>query len=136
MRTADTSVLVAAFASWHEHHAIAEQELDDVTDLIGHCALETYSVLTRLPAPHRAPPAVVERFIRTRFSAGFLVLDGAKISARLAELPLLGVSGGATYDAMIGATAQHFGVTLISLDRRASRTYEACGAQVKLLAAY
>ena len=135
MKTADTSVLVAAFASWHEQHELAQLEMRNVTDVIGHCALETYSVLTRLPAPHRAPPAIVARFISTRFSSGFLVLDPKDFRAILADLPRLGISGGATYDAVIGATANRFGATLLSLDRRAAQTYEACGASVELLPA-
>jgi hypothetical protein len=44
----DTSVVVAGFASWHESHHRARRTLDGGVSLIGHCALETYSVLTRL----------------------------------------------------------------------------------------
>jgi predicted nucleic acid-binding protein len=69
MKTADTSVVVAAFASWHEHHAAARRALDGGLRLIEHCALETYSVLTRLPPPHRSAGNVVREFSRARFSA-------------------------------------------------------------------
>jgi hypothetical protein len=51
LKAADTSVVVAAFASWHEHHLRARKALDGGLQMIDHCALETYSVLTRLPAP-------------------------------------------------------------------------------------
>jgi predicted nucleic acid-binding protein len=53
--TADTSVFVAAFASWHEKHALALAAVQAVDVVIAHCLVETYSVLTRLPTPHRKP---------------------------------------------------------------------------------
>jgi hypothetical protein len=49
VKAADSSVVVAAFASWHEHHRQARKALDGGIHMIDHCALETYSVLTRLP---------------------------------------------------------------------------------------
>ena len=56
VKAVDTSVVVAAFASWHEHHLKRRTSLlDQDVRLIEHCSLETYSVLTRLPAPHRCP---------------------------------------------------------------------------------
>src|SRR3989441_13166825 len=61
-RSADSSVVVAAFASWHETHDSARRVLDGALRLVAHCALETYSVLTRLPPPHRAPGDVVRDF--------------------------------------------------------------------------
>ena len=45
MKAADTSLVVAAFASWHEHHERARRLLDGGLRLIEHCALETASVL-------------------------------------------------------------------------------------------
>ena len=47
MKAADTSVVIAAFASWHEKHEAARRALDEGLRLIEHCSLETYSVLTR-----------------------------------------------------------------------------------------
>ncbi len=54
MIVADTSVLVAAPASWQESHAVARAALPGAR-LVGHCAVETYSVLTRLPPPSWSP---------------------------------------------------------------------------------
>jgi predicted nucleic acid-binding protein len=39
MKAVDTSVIVAAFASWHESHALARRVLDQQPALIAHCAL-------------------------------------------------------------------------------------------------
>jgi hypothetical protein len=41
MIAVDTSVAVAAFASWHERHEQARQALDDDVRLVAHCAIET-----------------------------------------------------------------------------------------------
>jgi hypothetical protein len=45
VKAADTSVAVAAFASWHEFHDRARKAPDSGVRLIDHCSLETYSVL-------------------------------------------------------------------------------------------
>jgi len=74
VRAADTSASVAAFASWHENHAAARDALDGGLRLIEHCALETYSVLTRLPPPHRSPGPLVRDFLAVRFSDAFRAL--------------------------------------------------------------
>jgi predicted nucleic acid-binding protein len=131
---ADTSVAVAAFASWHEANARARAALSDGASLIAHCALETYSVLTRLPPPHRAPGQLVQQFLETQFSSPYLVLrarEQRRLTARLVEL---GIEGGAVYDALIGLTAASADATLISCDVRASRVYERCGVRVRLVA--
>ncbi len=133
MTVVDTSVVVAAFASWHESHEIAARALRPGTRLIAQCAVETYSVLTRLPPPHRAPADIVSKFLSERFPEEFLMLDSARLKALLKSLPSLDITGGAAYDAVIGATAAHVGATLLSFDRRAAGTYERTGCDLKLL---
>lgn len=135
MIAADTSVVVAAFASWHEEHEAAEGALARGARLVAHSAIEVYSVLTRLPPPHRAPAALVWRFLEARFPEPYLALDPAGHRALVRRFVELGITGGATYDALIAATAAHAGATLVSCDRRASVTYQRCGVRVKLLSA-
>jgi predicted nucleic acid-binding protein len=130
---ADTSVAVAAFASWHESHAAARAALRPGAVLVAHCALETYSVLTRLPVPHRAPRGMVHEFISEQFPEPQLVLEAAEQRALTARLVQLGIDGGAVYDALVAFTAAAAGATLISCDRRAAPTYERCGAAVRLV---
>ena len=48
MKATDTSLVVAAFASWHEKHEAARRALDGGLRLAEHCALETYSVPTNV----------------------------------------------------------------------------------------
>lgn len=53
----DTSVAIAVFASWHEAHSVAVEAIGPSPRLPAHAAIETFSVLTRLPAP---PPSLDE----------------------------------------------------------------------------
>lgn len=87
MKVADTSLVVAAFASWHEKHAPARSALDEGLGLVDHCALETYSVLTRLPPPHRAAAGLVRDFLSARFSRPLLRLSPAAFQAFVLGLP-------------------------------------------------
>jgi predicted nucleic acid-binding protein len=126
-------VVVAAFASWHEHHDLARTTLDEGARLIEHCALETYSVLTRLPPPHRSPGELVRDFLRLRFSEAYLRLDARAYRQFVLGLPEQGITGGAAYDAIVAATAVAHSAQLMSCDRRAAPTYERFGARVVLL---
>ena len=135
MIAADTSVVVPALAGWHEDHEVAYAFLDETPDvvLLGHVAVETYSVLTRLRPPRRARPEQVVQALRLTFPG-----SGPALSAR-AYLDLLegaaagGVQGGAVYDALVAATAREAGLELVSLDRRAAATYATAAARYRLL---
>lgn len=133
MTAADTSLVVAAFASWHERHETARRALDGGLRLIEHCALETYSVLTRLPAPHRAPGEVVREFLKARFPQPFLRLSAGAYRDFLSALPDRAVSGGAAYDALVAATAADHDAELVSCDRRAAVIYERYSVRTRLL---
>jgi predicted nucleic acid-binding protein len=133
MKAADTSIIVAAFASWHERHESARAALAAGVRLVDHCALETYSVLTRLPAPHRAPAQLVRQFLRERFTGSLLRLPAAAYRSFVLSLPEHDVAGGAAYDALIAATAAHVGAQLISCDRKAASIYERYGVACQLI---
>jgi predicted nucleic acid-binding protein len=133
LRAADTSLVVAAFASWHESHQPARRALDSGLRLIEHCALETYSVLTRLPAPHRAPGLVVRDFLDARFPDPLLRLSPSDYKAFILGLPDQGVTGGAAYDALVAATAASFNAELVTCDRRALPIYERYGVRAQLV---
>ena len=133
MKAADTSVVVAAFASWHERHEGARKALDDGARLIEHCALETYSVLTRLPPPHRASGALVREFLAARFPQPFLRLTAKAYREFLLSMPDRAVTGGAAYDALVAATASAFDVELVTCDRRALPMYERYGVSTRIV---
>jgi predicted nucleic acid-binding protein len=133
VKAADTSLVVAGFASWHEHHDAARRVLDAGIRLIDHCALETYSVLTRLPPPHRSPAPVILDFLRARFPQPFLRLSESRYRAFVLGLAEQGVTGGAAYDALVAATAAATHADLVTCDRRAAGVYDAYGVRVQLL---
>lgn len=133
MKAVDSSVVIAAFASWHEHHAVARKAMAARPRLIAHAAVEAYSVLTRLPPPHRASPDIVHAFITGRFTEPFLTLSEAGYQELLATVAAGQILGGPAYDALIAFTAAEHNATLISLDQRAAATYETVGAQVEQL---
>ena len=133
MRAADTSVVVAAFASWHENHELARQALDRGLRLVELCALETYSVLTRLPPPHRTASSIVRQFLQARFPQPYLRLTAARHRRFIFELPEHDVAGGAAYDGLVAATAAAFGAELITCDRRAIAVYERYGVKARLI---
>ena len=133
MKAADTSLVVAAFASWHESHEAARRALDSGLRLIEHCALETYSVLTRLPPPHRTSGVVVRDYLATRFPQPFLRLSPQAHKNFILGLPDRGVTGGGAYDALVAATAAGCGAELVTCDRRALPVYERYGVRSQLL---
>ncbi len=133
MKAADTSLVVAAFASWHQQHEAARRALDGGLRLIEHCALETYSVLTRLPPPHRASGAVVRDFLSARFPLPLLRLSARAYREFVFGLPDQEVTGGAAYDALVAATAAGNRADLVTCDRRAVPVYERYGVRAQLL---
>lgn len=133
MRAADTSVVVAALASWHEGHGVATAAVSSDVRLPAHCLLEAFSVLTRLPPPHRFEPRAAYELLRSTFLNEPLAIDGEAHRALLADLVEVGISGGSTYDALIGITAREHGAMLLTRDRRAVKVYSALGVRFELL---
>lgn len=130
----DTSAAVALLVVDHQHHqhtfaALSGRELG----LCGHAAFETYSVLTRLPGVQRVSAPVARRLLSENFP------QTRHLSARAAAELLSSLSehrlgGGATYDALVAATAVEHDLALVSRDRRAAQTYQRLGVRLELLA--
>jgi predicted nucleic acid-binding protein len=129
----DTSVLIAAFATWHEGHESAVRALNRGVQLIAHTALETYSVLTRLPPPHRVEPVAVHAYLADLSSSDYLTLDARSHLRLIDHLAEHGVTGGATYDALVGLTAKAAGARLLTRDSRAIPTYERLQLEFELV---
>lgn len=130
----DTSIAVAAFASWHEAHDEALSLLARQPRLPAHVVIETYSVLTRLPPPHRAEAAIVERFLAESFPASPLGLSPTAQSRLVPLAVRSGLTGGAIYDLLVAMTAKEAGARLVTRDRRALVAYDAVGVELELLA--
>ncbi len=131
--TPDSSVVIAAFAGWNQHHEAAIEALGDARDLVAHADLESYSVLTRLPEPFGAEPQLVAEYLQRDFPGKRMVLPESERRGLVARLAGLSIAGGAVYDAMVAVTAAHHGYRLLSCDRRAAPTYERLGVEVTYL---
>ena len=113
-RTAlDTSVVVAGLLTWHERHPEAYLALSAVMGRGRSVVLpiptlvESYAVMTRLPAPHRLGPADAFAILEGSFrkKAEVVGIDGRRTWTLLEELSDGSVAGGRTYDALILACA-------------------------------
>ncbi len=133
-KAADTSIAIAALLADHPAHEAAADALATCKTTIAHVAAETYSVLTRLPAPHRADATTAATALHERLPSTFLTLDASNHANAPSRLAAVGISGGATYDGLIALTALEHDLELLSRDRRAARTYRALGARFQLLA--
>lgn len=132
-KAADSSVTVAALLADHPAHDAASEVLAACATTIAHAAVETYSVLTRLPAPHRVDAATAAAVLKERTPATYATLDASTFAQAPARLAKAGVSGGATYDALIALVAVEHGLELFTSDRRAERTYRALDVPYQLL---
>ena len=129
----DTSTVVALILEDHEGHA---STLDAVRGrrlgLAGHAWFETYSVLTRLPAGVRRSPADVLLILARNFPASEF-LGQAEAAGLSGEIARLRISGGAVYDALVGAVTRQHRLALASRDIRARPVYEALGVKIEVI---
>jgi predicted nucleic acid-binding protein len=110
----DTSCMIAAVCSWHEHHEAAAHEIE--SRLAGRAKMvvaapaliEAYAVLTRLPPPHRLLPQTALTLLENNFlKLGTVIALSAKsYQTLLLAAPKSNVAGGRAYDAVIGACAE------------------------------
>jgi toxin FitB len=118
----DTSCLVALVSAWHEHH---DRVIRAVTSkraavllVVAHTLVESYSVLTRLPARHRLASADALAVLRSNF-AEKRVLPATNVWQLLGQAVDNGVAGGHVYDALIAwSAAQATPITLLTLNPR------------------
>jgi len=130
---ADSSVSVPALVGDHEDHDLAEAALARADVTIAHTVAETYSVLTRLPPPRRLDGTAAAALIDSRLAARWITLDPDAYARALLRLAAHGVTGGAAYDGLIALTAAEHDAELVTLDRRATRTYRRLGVRFTLL---
>lgn len=119
--------MVAAVCSWHEQHETAmaaiEGRLARGRRLVvpAPALVESYAVLTRLPAPHRISPANAWVLLQANFveHADVVALTGPEYVRLLRDSVPREVAGGRTYDAVIAACVRKAGADeLLTLNRR------------------
>ena len=109
----DTSCLVAAVCSWHEHHAATVEELArrakrrEGIVMAAPALVEAYAVLTRLPPPYRLRPQDAFAILEGSWGRMEVVaMAGAETWPFLRALPASAVAGGSSYDALVAACAR------------------------------
>lgn len=128
----DTSIVVAALVQMHEAHAAARGVLAQRPAIPAQVAVESYSVLTRLPLPIRVSGAVAADLLARTFPEVIPLEEDAQ-NHLVGTLAAVGVAGGSVYDGLVGLTALRAQVSLWSRDRRARATYAALGVDVRWL---
>lgn len=135
MIAVDTSVAIAALSPWHDRHADAAHACRSGAAIPAHALLEAYSTLTRLPEPLRISGAVAAEALDRAWSRHVLVPPSDILTSLPMTLARASVVGGSSYDGLVALTAQAHGLTLVSLDVRAERTYRSLGVDYRLLVA-
>ena len=100
--------------------------------IAAHALLETYSVVTRMPAVVRITPTAAHSQLAKVFP-DVVDLPAAQRRGLLRSLASRGIAGGAVYDALVGLTALSAKRQLVTRDRRALATYTALGVDVRFL---
>jgi predicted nucleic acid-binding protein len=117
----DSAIIVAAVHANHPLHKPMAGWLDAALDehaiiVAHHSVLESYAVLTRLPAPYRLGPAEADRVLRETLEthATIAPFDGAAIWDLVDRIGQMPAAGGATYDAFIVEILKGAGVHAIA----------------------
>jgi predicted nucleic acid-binding protein len=114
--------MVPFLAGWHLHHERAVRAIADRVDqgedmvVAAPALVEAYSVVTRLPPPHRVVPGAAWRAVRSTFvdpAARIVALDATEYVDLLARLASDEVGGGQAYDAVIAACAERAEVSTL-----------------------
>jgi len=129
----DTSIVIAAFAPWHESHKAARLAVTPEAVIPAHVVTETYAVLTRMPEPFRMDTQAVADYLARQWGGRVIAPDAGLYESLPTAVATAGVMGGSTYDALVGLTAHRYGHQLLSLDLRAERTYRSLGIDYRLL---
>jgi predicted nucleic acid-binding protein len=130
----DSSVLIAGATPGHPFHVQAVEILPKVRSkgrLIAHTMAEAFSVLTRQASSR--PPADVLRYLDQFLGRQPVGLTPASYTTALRRLADGEIIGGAIYDGLIAAAAGQAGLRLLSLDRRAARTYAMLDVDYEIL---
>ena len=117
----DTNFLIALLSDWHEHHRRTLASYENwlakhaVPVIPVQAILECYSVLTRLPAPHRSPPEVARMAIEQTFSRTAIIagLRPEAAWSAIDNLARLGLGGGRVYDAAIATCVAEAGAAVL-----------------------
>ena len=130
----DASVLIAGADRHHELHKGVLPSLLTVRKkgrLIAQSIDECFLALTCTGiATPQAALAYLEQFL----AHPPIGIAPADHPAAIRDLASLGISGGAVLDGLVAISAREAGEPILTIDRRAARTYDRCGVEYSLLA--
>ena len=117
----DSSYLIPLLCEWHIHHSRTRRSYQQLSGhaahiiLPAHAVLECYSVLTRIPPPHRLPSSAARQLLEENFfnNATVAGVRPAEAWMVLQSLAALGLGGGRVYDAAIAHCAAAAGATVL-----------------------
>lgn len=133
MTALDTSVCVPALLAEHPDHEICRRAAHRAS-IPSHALVESYAVLTRLPAGHRIVAPIAAELLARWFPDASVLVAPARLQRSLVRrMEAAGVSGGCAYDALVGLIAATHGEELLTRDLRAVETYRALGVTFRLL---
>ncbi|MBA3698808.1 MAG: PIN domain-containing protein [Planctomycetes bacterium] len=124
----DTSVLVPAMITAHEHHDLARPWLERA--MVGefrlvlsvHALAECFSVLTRLPGTLKCSPsmahAVLKGNLLTRAKALVVALETDDYLAILDDLAAKNLAGGVIFDALHVRAARRHKARIVTFNQR------------------
>lgn len=122
---ADATVTIAAVVGWHERHKAASAAIEAALArkalvLPAAVLVESYAILTRLPAQHRLAHAEAFHLLRSNFAtarvAGLRTRDTWSMLRRWSVVP---IGGNDAYDAMLVDAAREAGAKVLLTFRRA-----------------
>lgn len=132
----DTSVVVPALLAWHEHHTRALPVVQsalasaDPPILPVPVLIESFAVLTRLPAPWRLAPSDAHALLTRAFRDRVRVvgLEGDLAWSLLDSALTSGFAGGVVYDALVAECARKGGADRVATFNR--RDFERLGIEI------
>jgi len=121
----DTSVIVAALVGWHEQHDPAVSALEAALArkalvIPAPVLLDSYAVLTRLPAQHRLTHADAFHLLRSSFASARIAASRTRDAwSSLRAWSVNGIGGSDAYDAQVVEIARDAGAKTLLTFRKA-----------------
>jgi predicted nucleic acid-binding protein len=125
LTAADTSVIVAALIGWHERHEPACSAIEAALArkslvIPAPALLDSYAVLTRLPAQHRLTHADAFHLLRSSFATARIAAPKNRDAwSALRRWSVNALGGSDAYDAQIVEIARDAGAKTLLTFRRA-----------------
>ena len=112
----DTSCVIPLLCGWHEYHATTARALGAAGSrfvISTHVLLESFAVLTRLPAPCRLAPSRAQELLKANFGTGGVVCEVSQKDCWSAIHSTAALGSGRVYDAVIAHSTARAGASVL-----------------------